>query len=390
MVEESARLKPITSGIFAAIAAAIAETEAGGRDVINLGIGSPDLPPAPHVVERLREELYVRENYDYGSSQGLPELRGAVAAWYARRFNVDLDPSSETLVLMGSHDGLAHVPLAFLNPGDVALIPSPHYPVYKVGAQLAQAEIVDMPLTAANGWLPDFDAIRGDVKARAKIMLLNYPNNPAAAVADLAFMKRAVEFARDNDILLVHDAAYSELALGSDVPPSVLQAPGAKDVAIEFHSVSKTYNIAGCRLGFVVGNAAAIGVLLKLKSNLDYGVFKAIQQAGVAALLGPQDIVASNRATYKKRMDIFRAGAAKAGWDIPESPATMFLWAPIPGDISAADFALALIRQAGVAVIPGTAFGRHGEGYVRIAMVTTEDRLREAAGRLVGAGVRFR
>ncbi len=389
MIEESARLMPITSGIFSTISAAIGETEAGGRDVINLGIGSPDLPPAPHVVERLREELYVRENYDYGSSQGLPELRGAVAAWYARRFGVDLDPALETLVLMGSHDGLAHVPLAFLNPGDVALIPSPHYPVYKVGAQLAQAEIVDMPLTAANDWLPDLDAIRADVKARAKLMLLNYPNNPVAAIADLAFMERAVAFARENNILLVHDAAYSELALADDVPPSILQVPGAKEVAIEFHSVSKTYNIAGCRLGFVVGNALAIGVLAKLKSNLDYGVFKAIQQAGVAALLGPQEIVASNRRTYKKRMNVFREGAARAGWHIPQSPATMFLWAPIPDNILAVDFALTLIRKAGVAVIPGTAFGKHGEGYVRIAMVTSEDRLREAARRLSDAGLRF-
>ena len=389
MVEESARLAPITSGIFAAIAAAVAETEAAGRHVVNLGIGSPDLPPASHVVERLRDELYVRENYDYGSSQGLPELRGAVAAWYDRRFGVDLNPNDEALVLMGSHDGLAHVALAFLNPGDVALIPDPHYPVYKVGAQLAEAEIVDMPLTAANAWLPDLDAIDADTADRAKIMLLNYPNNPIAAVADLEFFTRVVDFARRHDILLVHDAAYSELALGADVPPSVLQIPGAKDIAIEFHSVSKTYNIAGCRLGFVVGNAAAIGVLAKLKSNLDYGVFKAIQQAGVAALLGPQEIVATNRATYKKRMDVFRAGAAAVGWDIPESPATMFLWAPIPAAISSTDFALALIRQAGVAVIPGAAFGRHGEGYVRIAMVTTEDKLSEAASRLTSAGVRF-
>lgn len=380
-------MAPIKSGIFAEIAAVKAEVEKTGLEVINLGIGSPDQAPPLHVIERLRDELYIRENYDYGSSEGLIEFRTAIAAWYSNRFDVSLEPNGEVLTLMGSHDGLAHVPLAFLNPGDIALVPDPHYPVYKVGAQLAQAEIYPMPLLAENAFLPDFSAIPPAVAARAKLMILNYPNNPVAAVADLAFFERAVSFARANGILLVHDAAYSELSMTDFKPPSVLEIPGAKEVAIEFHSVSKTYNIAGCRLGFVVGNAQAVGVLTRLKSNLDYGVFKAIQKAGVAALLGPQDIIPKNIAAYKSRMELFCAGCARAGWDIAPSPATMFLWAPIPKGQKSESFAISLLRRSGVAVVPGTAFGEHGEGYVRIAMVTEKKNLATAVERIKQAGV---
>lgn len=387
MFKESDRLTPIKSGIFAEIAAVRAEVEKTGLRVINLGIGSPDQAPPLHVVERLRDELYVRENYDYGSSEGLMEFRAAVAAWYSNRFEVKLEPNGEVLTLMGSHDGLAHVPLAFLNPGDIALVPDPHYPVYKVGVQLAQAEIYPMPLLAENGFLPDFETIPADVASRAKLMILNYPNNPAAAVADLAFFERAVAFARANKILLVHDAAYSELSMTDFKPPSVLEVPGAKEVAIEFHSVSKTYNIAGCRLGFVVGNRSAIGVLTRLKSNLDYGVFKAIQKAGIAALLGPQDVIPKNIQAYRSRMELFCAGCAQAGWSIAPSPATMFLWAPVPSGAKSEEFAISLLRRSGVAVVPGTAFGKHGEGYVRIAMVAEKKDLNLAAERIKKAGL---
>lgn len=382
MFEEAKRIVPIKSGIFAEISRVKAETEAGGLSIIDLGIGSPDLPPAKHVVERLKEEIYVRENYDYGSSQGLQEFRDAVAAWYSTRFGVDLDPNGEVLTLMGSHDGLAHVPLITINPGDVALIPDPHYPVYEVGARLAQAEIVTMPLTEENGFQPDLKAIDGKTAERAKIMVINYPNNPTAATADLGFFEEAVAFAKKHDIALVHDAAYSELALDGTKPPSVLQVKGAKEVAIEFNSVSKTYNIAGCRLGFVVGNKQILGTLARLKSNFDYGVFKAVQKAGIAALLGPQDIIKKNIDTYRERMTAFTEGVAKCGWRIEPSRATMFLWAKVPGNYSSLDFSLRMIRDAGVAAIPGAAFGACGEGYVRIAMVTTIDRLKEAARRI--------
>jgi LL-diaminopimelate aminotransferase len=382
MFEEAKRIVPIRSGIFAEIARVKKETEAGGLSVIDLGIGSPDLPPAKHVVERLKEEIYIRENYDYGSSEGLIEFREAVAAWYSMRFSVDLDPHSEVLTLMGSHDGLAHVPLIALNPGDTALIPDPHYPVYKVGAMLAEADIVPIPLLAENGFLPDFNRIEQRHADRAKIMVLNYPNNPTAGVAGRELFEEAVDFAKRNDILLVHDAAYSELSLDGTRPPSLLEIPGAKKLAIEFHSVSKTYNIAGCRLGFVVGNKHVIGALARLKSNFDYGVFKAVQKAGIAALLGPQDIIKKNTDTYRERMKVFTTGVADSGWRIEPARATMFLWAKVPGNDTSMDFTLRMIREAGVAAIPGPAFGDYGEGYIRIAMVTTIDRLKEASRRI--------
>ncbi|MFA5867644.1 MAG: aminotransferase class I/II-fold pyridoxal phosphate-dependent enzyme [Actinomycetota bacterium] len=382
MFQEAKRIKPIGSGIFAEIAAVKAATEAKGLSVIDLGIGSPDLPPPAHVIERLRDELSVRENYDYGSSDGLQEFRDAAAAWYSARFGVDLDPNGEVLTLMGSHDGLAHVPLTVLNPGDTALIPDPHYPVYQVGAILAEADIAPMRLREENGFLPDLNAIDGKTADRAKLMVLNYPNNPTAAVADLSFLEEAVAFAKKHDIVLVHDAAYSELALDGTKPPSLLQVEGAKDIAIEFHSVSKTYNIAGCRLGFVVGNRRVVGALARLKSNFDYGVFKAIQKAGVAALLGPQDIIDKNIAEYRSRSQVFIEGVAESGWRIEPSRATMFLWTRVPEGIMSLDFVLTMIREAGVAAIPGNAFGEFGEGYVRLAMVTTIDRLKEAAKRI--------
>jgi LL-diaminopimelate aminotransferase len=241
-----------------------------------------------------------------------------------------------------------------------------------------------MPLTEENGYLPDFNAIPKEAAKAAGIMVLNYPNNPVAANAGLEFFEEAVAFARRNDILLVHDAAYSELAMDGSKPPSVLQVPGAKDVSIEFHSVSKTYNIAGCRLGFVVGNPEAVGVLRRLKSNLDYGVFMAIQKAGIAALLGPQEMVAKNIETYQSRMTVFHEGVQGAGWTIPRSAATMFLWAAVPRPQKSEEFALDMLRATGVAVVPGTAFGPHGEGYVRIAMVKEYNLIKEAAKRVAG------
>lgn len=389
MFKEARRVAAIKSGVFAEIAAARKQAEASGLSVIDLGIGSPDLAPPPHVVECLRDELYVRENYDYGSSTGLTEFREAVAAWYATRFSVDLDPESEVLTLMGSHDGLAHISMVLMNPGETALIPSPHYPVYQVGAMLAEALISPLPLRQENDWRPDFSKIPAALADRSKIMVLNYPNNPTAGVADRGFFEEAVAFALRHEILLIHDAAYSELTQDGLTAPSVMEIPGAKETAVEFHSVSKTYNIAGCRLGFVVGNARVIAMLARLKSNLDYGVFKAIQRAGIAALLGPQDIIKKNVKTYQDRKDVFRQGAAKVGWNIATSRATMFLWARTPGKMSSMEFTDRLIREAGVVVVPGNAFGEFGEGFVRIAMVTSTDRLRTAAERIRESGLLF-
>lgn len=375
-------MSEVKSAIFAEMNALKAEMEAAGKTVINLGIGSPDRPPPAHVVERLKKELDVRENYDYATSEGLPELRKAVSDWYKKRFNVDLDSSKEVLTLMGSHDGLAHIFLALINKGDVVLIPDPHYPVYKIGALLAEANIQMMPLLPKNNFLPDLEAIPAEVAKQAKIMVINYPNNPVTAVADYSFYKEVVDFARTYDILICHDAAYSELAYGDFKPPSILQVAGAKEQAIEFHSVSKTYNIAGCRLGFAVGNAEVLGTLGRLKTNLDYGVFKAIQYAGVAALRGPQDIIKKNVETYERRANVFVDGVGKLGWQIDEPKATMFLWAPVPTAQTSRDFAIDLLKKAGVLVIPGKAFGDHGEGYVRIALVKPEEQLFQAVERI--------
>lgn len=381
-IKEASRMKEVKSAIFAEMNALKTELEAQGKKIINLGIGSPDQPPSTHVVERLKKELDIRENYDYATSEGLPELREAVSGWYKKRFSVDLDPAKEVLTLMGSHDGLAHIFLALTNKGDVVLIPDPHYPVYKIGALLSEADIQIMPLLHENNFLPDLEAIPQEVARRAKLMVINYPNNPVTAVADYPFYEKVVDFAQTYDILLCHDAAYSELAYGNFKPPSILQVPGAKERAVEFHSVSKTYNIAGCRLGFAVGNVEILGTLGRLKTNLDYGVFKAIQYAGVAALSGPQDIIKKNVQAYQRRADIFVEGVGKLGWQIEKPKATMFLWAPVPTRETSREFAIELLKKAGVLVIPGKAFGNYGEGYVRIALVKAETELSEAVKRI--------
>ncbi len=386
---QAKRLEPIESGVFDEMNRIKREVEDSGIEVINLGIGSPDQPPAKHVVDTLKAELDIRENYDYATSAGLIELRTAIAGWYLKRFGVRLDPETEVLTLMGSHDGLGHIFFALLNPGDVSLIPDPHYPVYKVGAQLAESDIHIMPLLAENGYLADFDSIPAETADKAKIMVLNYPNNPVTAVADIDFFERAVGFAGEHGILLCHDAAYTELAYGGIRPPSVLQVEGAKECAVEFHSVSKTYNIAGCRLGFLVGNKDVISIMARLKSNLDYGVFKAIQKAGIAALNGPQEIIDQNVAVYKKRALTFLEGVRQAGWEIQEPPATMFLWAKVPEGTRSKDFAIELLRKTGVLLIPGDAFGVYGEGYVRIALVKPEDKLIESVARIRSAGMFF-
>ncbi len=387
MFEQADRLKRIKSGIFDEMNAAKKEVEKKGIEVINLGIGSPDQPPASHVVERLKNELDVRDNYDYATSAGLIELRQAIAVWYGKRFGVRLNPVDEVLTLMGSHDGLGHIFMALLNPGDTALIPDPHYPVYKVGAMLAEADIQTMPLLPENDFLPDLDNIDDDVLDKAKIMVLNYPNNPLTAVADLSFFKKAVSIARRHNILICHDAAYSELAYDGFKPPSILEVDGAIDTSVEFHSVSKTYNIAGCRLGFLVGNSQVVSTLCRLKTNLDYGVFKAIQKAGIAALEGSQDIIKRNIDAYQKRLHAFIDGVAEAGWTIGFPKATMFLWAKIPVEGDSKGFALDLLKKTGVLVIPGNAFGEYGEGYVRIALVKNIDKIKEASERIIKQGL---
>ncbi|MGB9825105.1 MAG: LL-diaminopimelate aminotransferase [Desulfofundulus sp.] len=356
--------------------------EGRGIKVINLGVGSPDRPPAPHIIAALHRAIDNPVNYRY-PLEGMPALHRALARWYRRRFGVELDPDHEVLVLMGSQDGLAHISLAYINPGDVALVPDPGYPIYACSILLAGGEIYPMPLLAENDFLPDLDAIPGEVARKARLMWLNYPNNPVAASASREFFEQVVVFARDYDILVCHDVAYAELAYDGFKPMSFLEVPGAKEVGIEFYSLSKTYNMAGCRIGFAVGNRDVLAALARIKSNIDYGVFRAVQEAGIAALEGPQDCVEEMARIYQRRRDVLVDGLARYGWQMPKPSASMFIWAPLPaGYTSSRQFALDLLERAGVLVIPGLAFGAMGEGYVRIAMVQEEELLAEAVERI--------
>lgn len=381
-MEFARRLQRLDTAVFSELDAIKREVEAQGVEVIDLSIGSPDLPPAPHVIRTLHEALDEPDAYRYALTEGLPEFKQAVAEWYGERFGVELDPRWEVLSLMGSQDGLAHICLALLDPGDTALVPDPGYPVYSAGVIIAGGEIHPLPLLRENAFLPDLGAVPAEVARRAKVMVLNYPNNPVAATVEVPFFEEVAAFARRYDIVVVHDAAYSELAFDGYRPPSFLQARGAREVGVEFHSLSKTYNMAGCRLAFAVGNARVLDALRVLKSNIDYGVFRAVQKAGAAALRGPQEAVRQTAATYQRRRDVLVDGLRSMGWDVPRPKASMFVWAPLPGGwTSSRDFAATLVREAGVLVVPGVAFGARGEGYVRMALVCDEDRLREVGRR---------
>ncbi|MFZ5631818.1 MAG: LL-diaminopimelate aminotransferase [Bacillota bacterium] len=377
------RLKGLESGIFNEMESQKRRVEARGIKVINLGVGTPDRPPAPHVLEAMHRAVDRLDNYRY-PLEGRPELYRAAAGWYRRRFGVDLDPESEILVLMGSQDGLAHIALAYVDQGDIALVPDPGYPIYSFSITMAGGELYPVPLLEENGFLPVLSSIPAEVARRAKMMWINYPNNPVAAVANREFFKEVVDFAKQYNILVCHDVAYSELCYDGFKPMSFLEVDGAREVGIEFFSLSKTYNMAGCRIGFAVGNKDVIGTLRRVKSNIDYGVFYVVQDAGIAALEGPQDSVEENARAYQRRRDLLVDGlAAAAGWHMPKPKASMFVWAPLPpGYTSSTRFSLELLDRAGVLVIPGIAFGARGEGYVRIALVQEEEVLQEAVRRI--------
>lgn len=382
-MEIARRLEGLDSAIFSEMDELRVREENKGKDIINLSIGSPDLPPPPHVVQALQEAVANTGNYGYALTKGIKELREAVAGMYRRRFDVFLDPDREVLSLMGSQDGLAHIYLAVVNPGDVALVPDPGYPIYSFGIHLAGGEKYAMPLVKENDFLPDLTRIPEEIAWRAKIMVLNYPNNPNAAVAPREFFEEVVAFAKKYDILVCHDIAYSELAFDGYRPISFLSIPGAKDIGVEFYSLSKTYNMAGCRLGFIVGNSTVIKALETIKSNIDYGVFLPVQQAGIAALTGPQDWVESLAQTYARRRDVLVDGLNKIGWQVDKPKASMFVWAAIPpGFKSSKGFAVDLLKRTGVVVVPGAAFGKQGDRYVRIALVCPEQRLQEAVERI--------
>lgn len=379
----SKKLDQLGSAIFAEMEEWKEMARSSGRKIIDLGIGSPDLPPAPHVIRALREAAADGGNYRYPTSQGMLPFREKAAEWLRWRYGVDIDPSRELLTLMGSQDGLAHLALALCDPGDAALVPNPGYPIYAAGLALAGVQPHFLPLKSENGFLPRLDRVPREVADKAVFMLLNYPSNPLTAVADLAFFEEAVDFARRHELLIVHDLAYGEMAFDGFQPPSILQVPGAKDVAVEFHSLSKSFNMAGCRIGFVAGHEGAVQALKQLKSNIDYGVFSAVQLAGIAALEGAMSGGGSDVGqVYEQRRNRFVAEMRRQGWPMPAPAATMFVWAPVPAGWTSRQISREMLMHTGVAVIPGDAFGSEGEGYVRIALVQPEEVLDEAARRI--------
>lgn len=380
--EKAERLKQLPPYLFKEIDRLKAELIAQGVDVINLGVGDPDLPTPKHIIEKLEDAAQDPSNHQYPSYSGMNDFRVSVAGWYKRRFGVELDPLSEVITLIGSKEGIAHLPLAFINPGDLALVPTPAYPVYHVGTMFAGGESYFMPLVRENRFLPDLDAIPADIARRAKLMFINYPNNPTGATAERDFYEKVIDFARQYDVMICHDAAYTEMGFGGYRPMSFLEVPGAKEVGIEFHSLSKTYNMTGWRLGFAVGNAEILDGLGQIKSNIDSGAFNAVQYAGIAALEGDQSCVQEMQNIYQERLNVLIAGLQKAGLQ-PEIPkATFYVWCPTPPGYSSKDFSSLLLGKAGIVTTPGSGFGEPGEGYFRIALTVSKERIQEAVERI--------
>lgn len=374
------RINSLPPYLFATIDKARQDALKKGVDVINLSIGDPDMPTPPHIVEAMRRSVGNPERHRYPSYEGMLSFRSAAAKWYKKTMKIDLDPESEVLTLIGSKEGIAHIPLAFLNPGDVSLVPDPGYPVYNIGSILADGKPFKMPLLDENDFLPDLDAIPKDVAKKAKIMFLNYPNNPTSATATTKFFEEVVEFANENEILVIHDNAYSEMTYDGYKAPSFLAIKGAKDVGIEMHSLSKTYNMTGWRLGFAVGNRDMLAGLGKIKSNVDSGAFEAVQEAGIAALSGPQDCVRDMNQVYKERRDALISGLNELGLDVKPPRATFYVWVRVNG--RSLDFTKMLLEEAGIVATPGVGFGEHGEGYIRFALTQSMERINEAIERM--------
>lgn len=381
-IESPERLKKLPPYLFAEIDRIKRELIARGQDVIDLGVGDPDLPTPSFIIESLTQAARNPANHRYALDQGMPELRRAIASWYKNRFRVELDPDHEILPLIGSKEGIGHVPLALINPGDVVLVPDPGYPVYKSGTWFAGGEPVLMPLLEERQYLPDFSAISADVLKKAKMMFLNYPNNPTAACADTHFFEQAIAFAREHGIIICHDAAYTEISYDGYQAPSFLQAAGAKEIGIEFHSLSKTFNMTGWRIGFACGNAAVLLLLAKVKANLDSGIFQAIQWAAVTALNEGRHAIQENCKIYEQRRNILIEGLNALGWKVPKPKASFYVWAPVPPGYTSQELAARLLKDANLVVTPGNGFGPNGEGYFRMSLTVKEDRLREAVRRI--------
>ena len=385
-MQQSERLLQFPPYVFATLGQRIAEMQAQGIDVIRLDIGNPDLPPAPFIVEALQAAIHQPDQHGYGGYFGQPALRQAMATYYRNRFGVALDPDTQVLPLLGTKEGIFNLALAWVNPGDVVLVPDPGYPTYAAGTRIAEGEIVTLALRAENGFLPDLDAIPEPVARRARLLWLNYPNNPTAGLASLEFFERAVEFARAHGILLCHDAAYVDVTFDGYRAPSVLQVPGAAEVAVEFNSLSKSYNMAGWRVGIAAGHPAAIAALGRIKSNIDSGLFLAVQAAAAQALTGDQSWLDARNAVYRERRDLVIETLDAVGLEARVPQATLYVWVRVPSDYTSATFADHVLRKAAVSLAPGDAFGIHGEGYVRLSLGRDTAQVREAMARIKQLG----
>jgi LL-diaminopimelate aminotransferase len=384
------RLRALPPYVFARLDELKAKAREQGLDLIDLGMGNPDGATPSPVVESAIAAIQDRHYHGYPPFEGTASFRRTITSWYHRRYGVTLDPEGEALPLLGSKEGLTHLALAYVNPGDLVLVPSPAYPAHFRGPLIAGAELYTLMLTIENDWLIDLAKIPDAVADRAKLLYFNYPSNPTAATAPREFFEDIVAFARRHNILLVHDLCYAELSFDGYQPTSLLEIPGAKDISVEFHTLSKTYSMAGWRVGFVVGNRHIIQGLRTLKTNLDYGIFSAIQVAAETALQLPDIYLHEVQERYRSRRDFLIQGLAELGWNVPKPLATMYLWVPCPPGVGSTDFALTVLEQTGVVVTPGNAFGAAGEGYVRISLIADCDRLGEALRRLKQAGISYR
>jgi LL-diaminopimelate aminotransferase len=378
------RIEQLKPYLFVEINKKIAEKKAKGEEIVSFAIGDPDIPTPSRIVERLCQAAKDPANHRYPESEGLPELHQAIAEWYKRRFNVILDPATEVLPLIGSKEGIGHIAFCFIDPGDIALVPDPAYPVYSVGTQLAGGRPYYLSLRAENVFLPDLTSVRDFVLKQTRVLWLNYPNNPTGAVAGLDFFNTVVEFAKKNNILVCHDGPYSEVAFDGYQPVSFMQADGAREIGVEFHSLSKTYNMTGWRIGMVVGNAGAVGALRTLKSNLDSGIPQAIQYMAIEALNGPQDSIPEHNAIYQRRRDLIVEVLNRIGLEVAVPKASLYVWAKVPEGYNSVDLTTDLLDQVGVAVTPGVGYGQSGEGYVRLSLTIPDASLVKGLSRLSG------
>lgn len=381
-IEKADRIKNLPPYLFAKIDQMKEEIKKKGVDIIDLGVGDPDLPTPPHIIKALQTAAQDPKNHRYPSYTGMLAFREAVAQWYQKRFQVQLDPKTEIISLIGSKEGIAHLPLAYINPQDTVLVPEPGYPVYNTATLFAGGNPYFMPLLKENNFLPDFSAIPQEVLTKAKLIYLNYPNNPTAAIADRSFFEEAVKLAQQNQIILCHDAAYTEIFFDGYKPISIMEIPGAKEVAIEFHSLSKTYNMTGWRVAFAVGNPQIIAALGQVKTNIDSGLAQAIQQAGITAMLGDQTLLNDMRNTYQERRDSLVAGLKEVGFELAVPKATFYLWIKVPEGFTSSDCTAHLLTNAGIVTTPGNGFGTSGEGFIRMALTISKERIAEVVERL--------